>query len=164
MSLLERAQLASILLSSALLSPPQPSSTSRRAEPSPRNRNSLLQVVEQRIGLILRSNETGEGLLGDAAVLELGEHELVVAREEGAVAKREGGRLARLRGRRKGEGGERRTRKRIRLFVEEVRSVREGRKRRDLVSSSPSRSSRQPNHLGQTHHKPPSTPSHRHGP
>jgi hypothetical protein len=89
------SSLVSPLLSCLLL----PSSSRANAE----TKYSLLQVIEQRIRLILRPDKTGEGLLGNATVLELGEHELVVARKEGAMRAR--GRSADEReGREKGEG------------------------------------------------------------
>lgn len=48
-------------------------------------RNALLEPVEERVGLVLRSEDASESLVGNSTVLELGEHELVVSGQERAA-------------------------------------------------------------------------------
>lgn len=75
---------------------PEPSSL-QVAVPVDGGEDVLLDVVEQPAGHVLAADagDAGKGLVRDAAVLELAEHELVVARQQGArgVARVAGGEL-----------------------------------------------------------------------
>jgi hypothetical protein len=55
------------------------------AVPVDKGEEVLLEVVKGPPGLLLTAKDAGKGLLGDAAVLELAQHELVVAGEQGAA-------------------------------------------------------------------------------